>query len=173
MSPAGWDHFKSAKRLSGDSQQIQQGQAREDSSVHSPTSIQTASTAKDSSAKDPVGALVVLVLLVISIGLIIWGVSSALNGGSSTPEPKHSDVAALVMCEEFVKDNLKSPSTASFPFEEGKVAPLPDEGDGHYIVRGAVDAQNSFGAMLRTQYYCKVHYEPSTDKWVLDALLIE
>jgi hypothetical protein len=44
----------------------------------------------------------------------------------------------------------------------------------HHIVSGQVDAQNAFGAMLRSDYYCELHYVPEEpDRWILDHIEIE
>lgn len=61
---------------------------------------------------------------------------------------------AWLMAKEFVKKELKSPSTASFPsFDERNVNKL---GSNFYEVTGYVDAQNGFGATLRNNFYCTI-----------------
>lgn len=65
----------------------------------------------------------------------------------------------------FVAESLKAPSTARFPkMHEPKcgVAPFLDE---TWIARGYVDAQNSFGAQLRTDW--EVIMEPAGNQWEL------
>lgn len=63
---------------------------------------------------------------------------------------------ASVMAEQFVRKSLKAPSTADFPWYN------PDHvkyrGDNTWVVHSYVDAQNSFGAKLRTWYICELKY---------------
>lgn len=56
----------------------------------------------------------------------------------------------MIKCEEVVKSVLKSPSTANFPdyTEWG----FQQHGDGIYLVSGYVDAQNGFGAEIRSYF---------------------
>lgn len=82
---------------------------------------------------------------------------------TDAPPPASSDdakVAAWVAAEQFVKARLKSPSTASFgsPFGDWQDprAQTQDMGDGSYQCAGWVDAQNSFGALIRSQFICVV-----------------
>ena len=64
-----------------------------------------------------------------------------------------SQFDAEVTARQFVLKRLKAPSTAKF-VEESSMLPR----DGTWLVVGAVDSQNSFGAMLRTQYTCGVRH---------------
>lgn len=70
---------------------------------------------------------------------------------SKPSKPKLDEWTAQVSCESAVKQLLKSPSTAEF---SGWIRVL--NSDGTYTVTGNVDAQNSFGAMLRSSFSCTV-----------------
>ena len=83
-------------------------------------------------------------------------------------EPDEWD--AYTYCQEFVERNLNAPSTAEFP-PQHEVSVI-DEG-GVWTVIGYVDAQNAFGAMVRTYYICKVEYYKDTEKWHLVDLAFE
>jgi hypothetical protein len=84
--------------------------------------------------------------------------------------PDHDAFTAKIMCEGFVKDRLRAPRTAKFP------APIrqhhEDLGNGAYFVATYVDAQNAFGAMVRTSYGCKVEWIYG-DRWRLVSLDME
>jgi hypothetical protein len=71
---------------------------------------------------------------------------------------------AKVMCEQFVRSRLKAPRTASF--SHVWETEIRGSGDGPYEVAGFVDAQNSFGALLRNPYTCSVE-ATGGDKWKL------
>jgi hypothetical protein len=61
---------------------------------------------------------------------------------------------AQIKCEEAVSANLKAPSTASFaPYSSTEILDL---GKWMYRVHSYVDAENSFGAHIRTPYSCTV-----------------
>jgi hypothetical protein len=60
---------------------------------------------------------------------------------------------AFIQCKDHVRARLKAPSTAKFPFSEfsvSTVSPLT------YKVSSYVDAQNSFGAQIRSNYICTI-----------------
>jgi hypothetical protein len=68
------------------------------------------------------------------------------------------------MCNEFVKERLVAPSTAEFgKYSEDNVLVMENN---QYGVLGYVDAQNSFGAMLRKEYAC-IMQDKGNDRWSL------
>lgn len=67
------------------------------------------------------------------------------------------------MCQKFVKKHLKSPKSADFS-ETSSTGKHPD-----YVVKGAVDSDNSFGAAIRNNYECDMHYS-GNDSWELKSL---
>jgi hypothetical protein len=69
---------------------------------------------------------------------------AAASGGDSSD---NEEGLAAIACQNLVKDNLRAPSTASFPS-------FPTvSGD---TIRGAVDAENGFGAMIRSDFQCTI-----------------
>lgn len=90
---------------------------------------------------------------------------------SEPPKPVtlREDSEAFVMAQMFVKESLKSPSTASFGgwFEQtarDSVKWKPNEGV--YEVKLWVDSQNGFGATVRTDFVVKLRQE-GKDRWTL------
>lgn len=90
---------------------------------------------------------------------------------TDTPEVKaqkmcENETQAFLVSKEFVKKRLRSPSTAEFPF-----LPISEGVSVHYLgdckhaVWGYVDAQNAFGATIRSRYYAQVQNIKSTDEW--------
>jgi hypothetical protein len=71
---------------------------------------------------------------------------------------------AWVIAKEFVKRNLKSPSTASFGGlgEQNFLTNITIEGS-TYKVKGWVDSQNGFGAIVRSNF--TVSIQRIGDKW--------
>ena len=66
----------------------------------------------------------------------------------ATSPPNHS--RHVIPCRNLVEASLKAPGTADFVSENV----YPVEG-GRAVIRGAVDAENSFGAKVRSDYECR------------------
>ena len=100
------------------------------------------------------------VLLLIG-AVIVWCFT---GGETKTPSPAPSQnqvlsestaqVMAKTICEMRVKDTLKAPSTADFPF----FSQATFDGSRRATLSSYVDAQNGFGAMIRTSFVCTVEY---------------
>ena len=81
-----------------------------------------------------------------------------------------SNIAVCTEAQIFIKNNLKAPSTAKFPYcSDMEIEPL---GYKKYRATGYVDAQNSFGAMVRTYYVVEMKYM-GNDHWELLSLDIQ
>lgn len=109
------------------------------------------------------GWVAVAVVVVLVIGAL------TKNDDSDGDDLEH---AAFTVCKDFVKDRLKSPSSASFRnfFEDdGEVRVT---GNGPYRVVSTVDADNSFGANVRSEFVCVVN-RVGDDRWELDSLTID
>lgn len=78
---------------------------------------------------------------------------------------------AYRMSQDFVKRRLKTPATADFPsiVWEGESVNVDVVGPQEYVVRSYVDAQNSFGAQMRTHYVARLRQE-SKNNWRLLSL---
>jgi len=63
---------------------------------------------------------------------------------------------AFQKAKESVSNILKSPSTADFADEYDKASKYKINEDGSVTIQSYVDAENSFGAKIRTNYRCKV-----------------
>jgi hypothetical protein len=103
------------------------------------------------------------VFMLAIVGVIVY----SCNAGGSTTEDSDTDSGGMaeVMCEEFVTERLKAPSSAEFPGAD-LVEPL---GGDQYQVTAAVDSQNGFGAMIRTGYVCTIQ-NTGGDEWTLVSL---
>ncbi len=72
------------------------------------------------------------------------------DGGDSDPAAQRQ--GAMIACEDMLRDQLKAPDSADFT---GTTA----TGSGPWTVTGQVDAQNSFGASLRSAWSCEVRLD--------------
>lgn len=100
-------------------------------------------------------------------GVYVKGVQPELTAiQKEKPTPKiacGSDTTAYVMSQSFVEDRLRAPATAAFPsITKIKVS---ETGRCLYSVVAYVDAQNGFGALVRTRYAAEMEYLPVTREW--------
>jgi hypothetical protein len=105
-------------------------------------------------------------------GLIVLLAVIGSNSNTDRSDPKEiKDSQACGIAEKFVSNRLKAPSTAKFPWSCNAI-----KNGNQWTVRGYVDAQNSFGAMLRSHYTVIVHpTEWQVDRWYweLDSIDIK
>jgi hypothetical protein len=95
------------------------------------------------------------IIIAFAIIFFMAVIGSLANQGNNN---QPTGTGAELICEQFVTDRLKAPSTAKFQdtFEQS-VNSITGQTNA-FEVNGYVDAQNSFGAMLRTYYTCDVKY---------------
>ncbi|MEW6765581.1 MAG: hypothetical protein AB1344_07325 [Pseudomonadota bacterium] len=114
-----------------------------------------AKVAKQNSA----GAGTLALLTLIVLATILFGGKNKEDSGTSPrtpPTPAETAKYASGQCERLVKNRLKSPSTADFPWGFPNVIDL---GGNEFMLVSYVDAQNGFGAMIRSNYSCRVKVE--------------
>lgn len=135
----------------------------------------------------PIWATALFVFIILGLGG--WGLHSYFSlpdtpsarppaspaAGRSHSDDKKRD--AWLMAEQFVKDRLRSPSTAEFRgkglFGESQDYRqcVRDLGGNRYRVAGWVDAQNAFGATLRSRFTCTLR-STGGDRWTCEAINI-
>jgi hypothetical protein len=96
------------------------------------------------------------------IFIIVFLISSIFGSCDSKKDNNGDKANAWVKAQYAVEAQLKSPSTAKFPWagtdhvhQSGNI----------FMVRSYVDSQNSFGAMVRTYFVCKIEYTPEDKKY--------
>jgi RNA polymerase subunit RPABC4/transcription elongation factor Spt4 len=130
----------------------------------------TAQQQKSNAAKGcGIGCLGLLGVMVLFAAL--GGGDDSAGGSSAEARINGTAVGAWVACQDFVSRRLKAPGTADFPgVYSDHVAHV---GSGRYQVRASVDAENSFGAKLRSNFDCTVQYQASDESWGLVSLQME
>lgn len=112
------------------------------------------------------------ILAWIVFALIVAFVAKNALLPNATPAMRTVDrTDACSISQTFVKRQLKAPSSAKFPLwteENCKVT----QRERVWVVRSYVDAQNSFGAMLRNDYVAEMIYYPAKDSWELVSLVL-
>ncbi len=109
---------------------------------------------------------VVVTLAACAIWLFIT-ISSALTKPSPCGGGKSM---AYIMSQNFVKRQLKSPSTAQFPLSASYATEI---GECHYAIRSYVDAQNAFGGTIRNRYSVEMKYQSGDKTWQATNLRID
>lgn len=77
-------------------------------------------------------------------------------------------IDAYIICHRFIEKDLIAPSTVDYPFESYKAVTSPLDGES-YRVASYFDAENRFGAKIRTSYDCVVKLLPD-ERWELISL---
>lgn len=105
-----------------------------------------------------------------ALSIVMWVYNSLSTPGDRTAEPDYSSMADI-RCKDHVKDQLKAPSTAEFPVFPDRATKVSEK---RYIIESHVDAQNSFGAKVRSGYRCEIEllgdYSGSKSSWGLISL---
>ena len=92
------------------------------------------------------------------IAIFIVGIigASVVSAGQTPAQRNDDEGTAMALCQDKVKESLKSPTTAQFSRVSGvRTANL------FWTVTGAVDSQNGFGAMLEDQFVCTMEVRES------------
>lgn len=114
----------------------------------------------------------ILIAVLLCVGLI--GYCLSLN-----PKPEKDTVStpnglsAFYQSHYYVKQRIKSPSTAKFPNPLNNREMIGvDLGEGRFMVSAYVDAQNSFGVVIRNRYTCilKGIETVDGDRWILESI---
>lgn len=120
---------------------------------------------------------VLLLLLAVAVVLAIVSGLSGDGGGSDgaddAPSADELDAGAFDVCTQFVKDRLKSPSTAKFRnFYEDDGEVVVTHAADTYTVSSTVDSENGFGAMLRSTFRCEVRHVSGTSWRLVDLQIV-
>jgi hypothetical protein len=89
-------------------------------------------------------------LIVATLAVLVVVAIAGLVFVLLRPGPAEATSRQITACREKVKTQLKAPATAQFSGESVTKQPT----GGLYEVRGVVDAENGFGALLRQRYTC-------------------
>lgn len=108
---------------------------------------------KKMAKSEPDGCQAIAGILGIIIVAIIYMMGSC---NSKDEEINGSKLDAWVKTQYIVESRLKSPGTAKYPW--GYSDYVTQDGN-KYTIKAYVDAQNSFGATVRTYFICHLKYE--------------
>ena len=92
------------------------------------------------------------ILLLAMLVPQIQKIENTFNHGEQKDDNGQDEGVATTCAQYEVAKNLKSPSTADFPWSLNATS----IGKNKYIIKNYVDSQNAFGAIIRTNYVCTV-----------------
>jgi len=106
------------------------------------------------------GCLIFSIIILIIVYIIYnMGNDTSSNNSPTTSASSYNNFLAYSYAEDFVKKQLKSPSTAKFPGIIEKNKQSVNLGGGTFKIDSWVDSQNSFGAMIRTNFSCIIVFK--------------
>jgi hypothetical protein len=112
------------------------------------------------------------VIVCFVIIAIVGATSDDDSTGGGGGDQQTLDLGAFDVCKQFVRDRLKAPGSASFRnfFEDDGEVSVTHLGD-EYTVVSSVDAQNSFGASLRSNFRCTVTHVSGSSWRLVDLAM--
>lgn len=116
-------------------------------------------------------AVFIIVFLLIFGFAGHWMSSGSKSEPKSTPKP--NGLSAYYQSCDYVRQRLKSSSSAKFPNPLNNRELIGvDLGEGRFKVSAYVDAKNSFGATTRSRYTCILKGIETVDgnRWILESI---
>ncbi|MFO7881480.1 MAG: hypothetical protein R6U52_02945 [Kosmotogaceae bacterium] len=110
--------------------------------------------------KKAAGCLIVLLLIVF-----LTTMCYTKCGSENTERP--DKIEAFLISQQFVENYLKAPGSAEWPSITDDKVKINKIDDTIWEIYSYVDSQNTFGALIRTQYYCKMKYNKEDENWTL------
>ncbi len=98
------------------------------------------------------------------------------TAGAAAPKVERcgNPISAYTSSQDIVKKNIVSPSTAKFPYmgfdDDVRVTSVKEC---EYVVVSYLDAQNKFGALIRSKYSIVMRYDKEKDVWIGKDLNIQ
>ena len=112
-------------------------------------------------------------LVLVIITFIIFAFGCSIDSDDNSTSEKRTSITeyeAKAVAEGQVETLLKSPSTAKFSgLRDTKIEPI----ENGYKVTGYVDSQNSFGAMIRSNYSVEIYLDIESDVIMYRNLILE
>jgi hypothetical protein len=128
--------------------------------------------------KKKTSMLVKVLAVVFGVGLFTSIFASIISPSTSTPSVPQQPTAyqlkmsAELYSESFIERLLKAPSTAKFCRET-----VTELGDNRFRVSSCVDSENSYGAMLRSNWETTLAYLggdiDSASNWKLEKVIFD
>lgn len=103
-------------------------------------------------------------IILVSLGFFAYFIYVAVSGGGIGSESK-----VWVLAKHEVENRLKAPDSAKFP---PKSKATISETNGRYVINSYVDAENSFGASVRSKFTAIIRKD-SNGKYLVESIDIK
>jgi hypothetical protein len=107
----------------------------------------------------------------IFIFVIIAGTAFLVWNYSKPSADEQLKSTVITISQQAVEKKLKAPSTAKFPFEYDNYV-IYKNGD-TYTVSSYVDAENSFGAKIRSNFTVELVYHSDKEEYKINSVVVE
>lgn len=104
-------------------------------------------------------------LFALTAGIVWIGVTTKSDKPAVETAARDSQCAsdmAFVMSQNFVKRELRAPATAQFPYQASAASEI---GECQFRIASYVDAQNAFGALIRSNYTVDMSFNAERKTW--------
>lgn len=109
--------------------------------------------------------------ILISIFVIIAGTIFLVWNYSKPNQKEKIESTVVMLSQQAVESKLKAPKTADFPVSYDNYA-IHQNGD-VYTVTSYVDAENSFGAKIRSNFTVELVYHSDAEEYKINNVIIE
>ena len=125
------------------------------------------SNSKNISSPNPGKTELIMLLVIFGLIFLVFKCSCSESNENKIMSEEDQKFSAYYNSQECVKELLKSPSTAEFPSGSEQFVTRIDNDT--FLINSYVDSQNSFGAMLRTNYVCQITLN-NNDTYTCDSI---
>jgi hypothetical protein len=95
-----------------------------------------------------------------AVAVVPLFLTACYDPADNCKDDQSAKIGAFVASQSFVSKRLKSPSTAEYPYFSENGVIVNFERKCHFKVAGYVDAQNGFGATIRSRYVIDIEMDP-------------
>jgi len=106
--------------------------------------------------------IAIMLAVIAAIVFTVWALANSEESVERTTR-----FSARSHAQTFVKRHLKAPATAEFPWSPDEYS-IVSLGDGRWKVSSYVDAQNGFGAMVRSRWDVTLRRKEDGSAWLED-----
>ncbi|MFW6121310.1 MAG: hypothetical protein ACOC80_10500 [Petrotogales bacterium] len=99
--------------------------------------------------------------------IIVFSVTMCNIKCDNESSDKPDRIEAFLISQQFVENYLKAPGSVEWPSITDNKVRINNIDDNIWEVYSYVDSENSFGALIRTIYFCKIQYNKDKDNWTL------
>lgn len=122
------------------------------------------------------GKTIIMIIALLSVFMLCGCLEETEEEKAANAE-HDKNITIMTLAQEAVKANLKAPSTAKFPWsvEEYQIKETSSDNEGMvlYWVSGHVDAENGFGAQIRSNFVVRLECTEDLEKYKILDVRIE